>query len=185
MLVSRLELRLKWIQVLMFPFWDLHDIHVKAVAFSPDGKFIASVCSYDIIRVWDAFEPTSPSKILCEYNESVRTIQFSSDSTLLACDMRNGTIDFWHLVTETRLALTLKKSIVENVRFFLDTSHPVPTQSQSHGDRSWNPSPLRISWKLTSRFFVEENWIHSWKDNDQTQLLIWLPPEFRPTSQAS
>lgn len=93
-----------------------HDGWIWAIAFSPDGKTLAS-CSHDfLIRLWDVqsldeFEPPSPTN-LAEVSDSshlpgtclntlrghthrVWTIAFSPDGQLLASGSDDQTIRLW------------------------------------------------------------------------------------------
>ncbi len=76
---------------------------VNAVAFSPDGKWIASACSgkpeialQDRQTLWTA-------RLLTGHEKPVFALEFSSDSTNLASGDAGGTIRVWDVATVTEV----------------------------------------------------------------------------------
>ncbi|KAL6401589.1 HNWD3 protein [Ilyonectria robusta] len=64
-----------------------HSDHVNSVAFSPDGKSIASGSSDGTIKIWDAM--TGHCKMtIADHDGEVRSIAFSPDSQYLAWESR-------------------------------------------------------------------------------------------------
>ena len=61
-----------------------HEIGVGSVAYSPDGKQIASSSDDGIVRVWDV--STGESRAFHAYSEGIRSVAFSSDGTKLVSD---------------------------------------------------------------------------------------------------
>ncbi len=79
-----------------------HRDYVYHVAFSPDGRRLAS-CGYDrIIRVWD----TATGKltgVLKEHTEAVFAVAFSPDNTLLASAAADRSVKIWDVAKGVRL----------------------------------------------------------------------------------
>jgi WD40 repeat protein len=79
-----------------------HRDYVYHVAFSADGKRLAS-CGYDkLVRIWD----TATGKrtgVLKEHTEAVYAVAFSSDGTLLASGAADRSVKVWDVANSLRL----------------------------------------------------------------------------------
>jgi WD40 repeat protein/tRNA A-37 threonylcarbamoyl transferase component Bud32 len=76
----------------------LHSSEVRVVAFSPDGKFIATGCADGTIRIWDTH--TSQAKIdLRQHKAPIRALAFSPDSQTLLSGSEDQTAQLWHLAS--------------------------------------------------------------------------------------
>ena len=79
-----------------------HRDYVFAVAFSPDGKRLAS-CGYDrTIRLWDV-ESGRILHVLREHTEAVFGIAFNADGTRLASASADRSVKIWDTAKGTRL----------------------------------------------------------------------------------
>lgn len=79
-----------------------HRDYVYHVAFSDDGKRLAS-CGYDkLIRVWDTTTGKATG-VLKEHTEAVYAVAFSSDGKLLASAAADRSVKIWDLESGTRL----------------------------------------------------------------------------------
>jgi WD40 repeat protein len=83
-----------------------HTKEVNSVAFSPDGRWLASGSRDHTIRVWDLATGT-PRHTLTGHTAPVGPVTFSPDGKLLASGSEDGTIALWDAVTGLR-AHTLK-----------------------------------------------------------------------------
>ncbi len=85
-----------------------HEGPVKAIAFSPNSKLLASVSSDTTIKLWDV---SSPRDVIREittiegHQDSVETVAFSPDGNTLATGCADGTIFLWDVDTYTRKAV--------------------------------------------------------------------------------
>jgi len=83
-----------------------HTGDVNAVAYSPDGKTLASGSDDFSVRIWNANESES-LHILRGHTDRVRTVAFSPDGTLLASGGEDNEIRLWQ-VADGQLIRTLR-----------------------------------------------------------------------------
>jgi dipeptidyl aminopeptidase/acylaminoacyl peptidase len=79
-----------------------HQDVIHALAFSPDGKLLAS-CGYDrVIKLWDV-AAKKELRVLRDHSDSVYGIAFSPDGKLLASAAADRAVKVWDVATGTRL----------------------------------------------------------------------------------
>jgi WD40 repeat protein len=79
---------------------------VYSVAFSPDGKTLATGGWDGTLRLWDVTTPAHPRPLgmpLKGPGGSIRTVAFDADGEMIAVGSGDGTIWFWN--TKTRKAI--------------------------------------------------------------------------------
>ncbi|MEG4504465.1 AAA-like domain-containing protein [Microcoleus sp. F6_B4] len=80
-----------------------HSNSVWSVAFSPDGKTLASASSDNTIKLWN-LQSQKPIATLTGHSNEVLSVAFSPDGKTLASASRDKTIKLWHLETQKPIA---------------------------------------------------------------------------------
>jgi hypothetical protein len=97
-----------------------HTLYVESVAFSPDGKTLASGSGDNTIRLWDVATRTSTAT-LTGHTDRVFSVAFSPDGKTLASGGADNTIRLWDVATRTSTAtLTGHTDTVRSVAFSPD-----------------------------------------------------------------
>ena len=111
-----------------------HTASVRSVAFSPDGRTLASGSKDNTIRLWD-MQTRTLRKTLIGHTGSVSNVAFSADGKILASGSSDSTICLWNMETGTRLkTLTGHTEMVLSVWFSPDgkTLASASTDSTMH-----------------------------------------------------
>jgi WD40 repeat protein len=157
-----------------------HCLGVLAVAFSPDGKLLASGSHDETVGLWDLATGAS-LQTLKGHSERVNAVAFSPDGKLLASGSSDKTVRLWDQAT----GVPLEK---------LETDVDVRELSFSSNSRYLYTDKGRISIvPLDSRvtspqpngkgreggLFVNEAWVVQ-----GIKQVLWLPSDYRATCAA-
>ncbi len=118
-----------------------HTDHVRAV-FSPDGRWIATICDDGTARVWDAKsgDPRTPPMVL---SRQATDVTFSGDSRLLAIAMYEAGVRIWDAASGEPITPPLPGAVdVSDLRFIQNDLVLIAL-----ADHPWN-GPVAIRWKL-------------------------------------
>ena len=133
--------------------YDGHTAWVRSLAFSPDGKILASGSLDCTIRLWNV-ETGQCLQILTGHTSGVQSVAFSNDGTTLASGSNDKTIRLWNL--QTRECLLVLSGHTNNIIFV--TFHPnrqtLITASRDDTVRLWDIQ----TGTCLQRFNIQINW---------------------------
>lgn len=125
---------------------------VWSVAFSPDGKTLATTGAGGSVILWDVEKRIRRGEPLQKHTEHVNSIAFSPDGKTLASGSADGTVMLWNVATGTPQGppLTGHKGAVWSVAFSPDGKSLV-SGSFGDGQSEGANSNTLILWDVTSR----------------------------------
>jgi len=124
-----------------------HSRRPRALAFSPDGKYIGSGSDDRTINLWDT-ATGDLCKTLANHSGPVRSVAFSPDGKLIASGSDDSTIRLWDTTTgELSKTLTVHSARVKTVAFSPDGKKIVfgfGSSSYHKRIRGWNSTMAEI-----------------------------------------
>ncbi len=89
-----------------YPDFIDHNSYIKSVAFSPDGKYLASGGSDSTVKLW-SIESQKEITTLEGHSNNVLSVAFSPDGKYLASSSWDKTIKLWSIESQKEVT-TLK-----------------------------------------------------------------------------
>jgi len=144
-----------------------HSNWVLAVAFSPDGKLLASASDDMIVRLWDSATGAA-LQTLEGHSNWVRAVAFSPDGKLVASASDDETVMLWDSATGAALQTFGVSSVIQILAFSSDGLY-LDTNLGRLNTRplSWNRNAL---WNI----LVKGTWV-----THKMEKVLWLPSEYR------
>lgn len=93
-----------------------HSDEVRSVAFSPDGKTLASGGLDNAAKLWDV-STGAELRTLNGHSDWVNSVTFSPDSRILASGSQDSTIKLWDVTTGRKLRTLVGRVAVRSVAF--------------------------------------------------------------------
>ncbi len=116
-----------------------HTAPVISVAFSPDGKTLASASGDSTVKLWDV-STRQELATLNEHKDSVHSVAFSPDGKTLASASGDSTVKLWDVSTRQELAtLNEHKDSVHSVAFSPD-GKTLASASRDNTVKLWDVS---------------------------------------------
>lgn len=121
-----------------------HEDQITSVAFSPDGKKLASGSFDDTIRLWDVLTGKPLGEPLRGHESTVQSVAFSPDGKTIASGSYDKTIRLWDAVTGKPLGEPLRghENWVHGVAFSRD-GKTLASGSWDGTIRLWSGVPMR------------------------------------------
>ena len=108
-----------------------HTAAVRSVAFSPDGKRLASASEDGTVRVWERHDGAARGPALKGHTAAVPSVAFSPDGKRLASASEDRTVRVWEATTGQQWAS--------------------PSRGTRIGVRAWPSAPTARAWPRPAR----------------------------------
>ncbi len=127
-----------------------HTSYIDSIAFSPDGKTLATGSADDTVRLWNV-DTGEYITSLIGHTDTVTSIAFSPDGKTLATGSWDDTLRFWNLATgEHEIIPTDHSDGISNVVFSPDGQTIAITHYNQIGVQLWDVNTGKEKQKLST-----------------------------------
>jgi WD40 repeat protein len=146
---------------------------VRVMAFSPNGRLLASGSDDKIVRLWDSKTGASRGS-LKGHSDSVRAVAFSLDGQFLISTSADGIVKHWNIETTKEIQ---KRHIGDLINLPFSTAGSCSETDQ--GLNSLSHSLSQSQSNFSHYLDIKEQWI-TWGNEN----ILWLPPKYRAITTA-
>jgi WD40 repeat protein len=119
-----------------------HTQPVKCIAFSPDGRLMATASNDATVRLWDTATWKGIGRPLQGHAFKIASVAFSPDGKTLATGSHDTTVKLWSLTMREEVATLRGHTLPVQAVAFLPDGNTLVTASKDTTIRLWRASPF-------------------------------------------
>jgi hypothetical protein len=162
----------------MKKFFLKHGAPISSVAFSPDGKFLASGSDDNTVKVWEV--GSWREVITLRHGDRVRSVSFSPDGKFLASGSKDNTVKVWEVGSWREVTTLRHGDWVDSVTFSPDGKFLASCSSGDHTVKVWMVGNWRQvatlrhpSWVFSVSFSPDNKFLASGSEEGFGIVKVW------------